>query len=121
MTNLLITWAVLALSMALAAKLLSRMKIRGGVGSHLLVSALFGLLMALVGWLVYAALGMLSLGLLFAFSFLGKLLAGAVVLKITDAFSDRLEIEGFGTAILASLVISVSGTVAEIVLRSLAH
>jgi len=119
--SILITWAVLTFSMWVASMLLSKMKIEGGVVSHFMVSGIFGGLMVLVGWLIYLLLGTFSAGLLFAFSFLGKLRAGAIVLKLTDAFSDRLEVDGFGTAIIASLIMSLSGTVAEAVLRALAH
>lgn len=118
--SILVTWAVLTLSMFIATQMLSRMKIEGGVFSHFAVSAGFGLLMLFTGWLFYALLGFLSGGVLFAFSFFGKLLAGAIVLKLTDAFSDKLKVEGFGTAILASLIITVSGTVCEWILAVLA-
>jgi len=118
--SLLVTWAVLAFSMFIASQMLSRMKIEGGIFSHFVVSALFGLLMLVSGWFFYAALGFLSGGVLFAFSFLGKVLAGAIVLKLTDMFSDRLKVEGFGTAIVAALIMSVSGSVAELVLNALA-
>ena len=117
--SILVTWAVLALSMFIASRSLSRMKIEGGVVSHLVVSAGFGLLMLLTGWLFQLALGVLSGGLLFVFGFVGQVLAGAIVLKLTDLFSERLKVEGFGTAILASLIISLSGTVAEWVLAAI--
>lgn len=117
--SILVTWAVLAFSMWVATLFLSKMKIEGGIVSHFVVAGVFGLLMTFVGWIIYALLGTFSGGLLFVFSFLGKLLAGAIVLKITDAFSDRLTVDGFGTAIVASLVMSLSGSVAEVVLRAL--
>ncbi|MEC7526167.1 MAG: phage holin family protein [Myxococcota bacterium] len=116
--SILITWAVLAFSMFVASQMLSRMKIEGGIVGHFVVSAGFGLLMLLTGWFFHMALGFLSGGLLFVFGFLGKVLAGAIVLKLTDVFSDRLKVEGLGTAVLASLIISLSGTVAEWVLSA---
>ena len=117
--SILVTWAVLTLSMWVATLFLSKMKIKGGIISHFLVAGGFGLLMTLVGGLIYALLGTFSGGFLFVFSFLGKLLAGAIVLKITDMFSDRLEVKGFGTAIMGALIISLSGSVAEAVLANL--
>ncbi|MGE0787353.1 MAG: phage holin family protein [Sandaracinaceae bacterium] len=117
--SILITWAVLTFSMWVATQLLSKMKIEGGLLSHLFVSAIFGILLTFVGSIVYVVLGTFSLGLLFVFSFLGKLLAGAIVLKLTDMFSSRLKVDGFGTAFLAALIMSFAGTVAEAVLRSM--
>jgi uncharacterized membrane protein YvlD (DUF360 family) len=118
--EILITWAVLTLGMFLASKLLSRMEIEGGVGSHLVVSAVFGLILAVTGWFFHLALGFLSLGLLFFFGFVAQVLVGAIVLKITDAFFERLRVEGFGTALLAALIISVTGTLARAVLHAVA-
>ena len=117
--SLLITWAITALSMFIASMMLSKMKIEGGVWNHLVVSGLFGVLMVVTGWFFYFVLGVASAGLLVAFSFLGKLLTGAIVLKLTSMFSERLTIKGFGTPILAALIMSVSGTVAELVLKSI--
>lgn len=118
--SILITWAVLTFSMFVATQMLSRMKIKGGVGSHFMVSAGFGLLMFFTGWFFYGVLGFLSGGLLLLFSFLAKILVGAIVLKLTDLFSDRLEVKGFGTALLASLIVSITGSITEAVLHALA-
>jgi uncharacterized membrane protein YvlD (DUF360 family) len=111
--EILITWAALTLAMWLATNLLPSMEIRGGVVSHALVSAAFGLLLFFTGWAFHFLLGVLSLGLLFVFGFIARVIVGAIVLKITDAFSERLRVDGFGTALLASLVISVVGSGVE--------
>lgn len=117
--SILIPWAVLTFSMWVAAQMLSKMKIEGGVVSHFLVAGGFGILMTLIGWFIHLLLGTFTLGLLFVFSFLGKLIAGAVVLKITDAFSSKLKVDGFGTAFLASLIMSIAGAGAEYVVHLL--
>ncbi len=119
MSSILITWAVLTFSMWVATLFLSKMKIEGGIVSHFLVAGGFGVLMTLVGSLIYGLLGALSGGLLFLFSFLGKLLAGAITLKITDMFTDRLEVKGFGTAFMAALIMSIAGSVAEYALHNM--
>lgn len=111
--EIVITWAALTLAMWLAARLLPGMEIRGSVGSHLLVSAAFGLLLFFTGWMSHFLLGVMSLGLLFVFGFIARVIVGAIVLKITDAVSDRLRVDGFGTALLASLVIGVVGSGVE--------
>lgn len=117
--SILIPWAVLTFSMWVAAQLLSKMKIEGGIVSHFLVAGGFGILMTLIGWFIYGLLGAFSFGFLFVFSFLGKLIAGAIVLKITDAFTKRLTVDGFGTAIMASLIMSLAGTGAEYAVQML--
>lgn len=117
MTAILITWAALTVAMWLSARFLPSMQIRGGLGSHLVVSGAFGVLLALTGWFFHLVLGVASLGLLFVFSFVARVLVGAIVLKITDALSDRLRVDGWGTAALASLIISVVGSAAELLLR----
>ena len=117
-TGILISWAVITLGIFLASKVLSRMTLEGGLGSHLAVSAVFGLVFALTGWLFHLVLGFLTLGLLFFFSFVAQVLVATIVLKITDAIFERLRVDGFGTALLAGLIISATDTIARIVLHS---
>lgn len=117
--DILVTWAVLTLAMWFASAVLRRMEIKGGVVSHLVVSGLFGVLLFFTGWVFHVALAFMSFGLILFFSFVAKVLVGAIVLKLTDGLTDRLKVKGFGTAILAALIISVTGTVAEAVLRSI--
>lgn len=117
MTGILISWGALTVAMWAAARLLPSMEIRGGIGSHLLVSAGFGLLLTLTGWALHLVLGVASFGLLFVFGFVARVLVGAIVLKITDALSERLRVDGFGTALLASLIIALVGSGVEALVR----
>ena len=121
MTHLLTTWAVLTLSMFVAAQLLPKMKIKGGILSHFMVSGAFALLMMFTGWFFHLLLGALSFGLLTMFSFVAKILVVGIVLKLTDLFSDRLEVKGFSTAFAAALIMSVTGLISDLVLRALPH
>lgn len=116
--SILITWAALTVAMWAAAKLLPSMEIRGGIASHFLVSAGFGLLLFLTGWIFHLLLGVVSFGLLFVLGFVARVLVGAIVLKLVDTFTNRLRVDGFGTAILAAVIISVIGTVTEALMRS---
>ena len=118
--EILIHWAGLTLGMFVASKLLARMEIDGGLGTHLAVSGVFGLLLALTGWAFHLALGLSSLGLLFVFGFVAQVLVGAIVLKITDALFARLRVDGFGTALLAALTIGLTGALARAALRAVA-
>lgn len=119
MTDILITWAALTAAMWVAAGLLPAMHIKGGLASHVLVSAGFGLVMLLTGWFFHLGLGVLSMGLSFVFAFVARVVVGAIVLKIVDAFSDRLRVEGLGTALLASLVIGVVGSGVELLAHAI--
>lgn len=118
--SIIVSWVVLTLGMFLAARLLPRMELRGGVGSHLLVSATFGLILSITGWWFHLALGFLSFGVLFIFGFIAEVLVAAIVLKITDAFYDRLKVDGLGTALLAALILSATDTAARLVMFALA-
>ena len=118
-TSILITWAIITLGIFVASKLLSGMTLRGGIGSHFAVSAVFGLILALTGWLLHLVLGFLTLGLLFFFSFVAQVIVATIVLKITDAVFDRLRVRGIGTALLAGLIIAVTDTVARFFLHGM--
>lgn len=121
MTALLTTWAVLTISMFVAAQLLPKMKIEGGILSHFMVSGAFALLMMFTGWFFHLILGAMSFGILTMFSFVARVLVVGIVLKLTDLFSDRLEIKGWGTAFKAALIMSVCGLLTELALGALAN
>ena len=110
------TWLVLSLSLWVASKLLKNMKIEGGIGSVLIISAIFGLLTYFAGAALFALLGTITLGLGFLFAFITRVVVAAILLKVTDALTDRLTVKGFGTAIIAAIIMSGVGTLTEYVL-----
>jgi putative membrane protein len=102
MKRLLIRWAVIAAAVAVASAVVPGVTIHGGVGGVLVVSAVFGLVNAILGpvaKLLSLPLIVLTLGL-FIF------VVNAVMLGITAELTSRLEIHDFGAAMLAALVIS---------------
>lgn len=102
MKRLLIRWAVTAAAVAVASAVVSGVTIHGGFSGVLIVSAVFGLINAILGpvaKLLSFPLIVLTLGL-FIF------VVNALMLGITAELTDRLSIHGFGTAMLAALVIS---------------
>jgi putative membrane protein len=103
MQRLLIRWAVIAVAMAVASAIVPGVAIHGGVGSVLIVAAIFGLVNAVLGpiakLLSFPAI-VLTLGL-FIF------VVNAAMLGITAWLTNRLTINNFGDALLAALVISV--------------
>jgi putative membrane protein len=81
-------------------------------GTFLWVALLFAVVNAFVGpvlrFLSFPAI-LLSLGLFL-------LIVNAALLGLTAALSDRLSVDGFGTAVLGGLVLAVVGWVADQVL-----
>jgi putative membrane protein len=107
---LLVTWVVVAVAFGITSRLLPGMDVSGGFGSYLWVSALFGLVNAVVGTLLRRltyALSLLTLGLV-------SLVVSAVVLAVTDALTDSLTIDDFfWTAIWAAIILAFVTVVLE--------
>jgi putative membrane protein len=110
------SWFIHALALWLVAQFLPGFRVKGFWGA-IKVAALLGILNFLLGKLLFALIGVASLGLGFLFVFVTRTLVNAILLKLSDAFSDSLEIRGFAPAVLGALCISGIGTVAEAVLR----
>ncbi len=111
--GLIVSWLVLALGVWVATLAISGVRVRGGVGSYLIIAAVFGLLNLFVGKVLFLFIGVGTLGLGFLFAFLTRLVVDALMLKLTDAVSDRLEVKSFGAAFLAALVMSGVGVAAD--------
>lgn len=114
---LLISWLTVAIGLWLADRLLPDFDIAGDWKSYALIAALLGVLQFLLGWLIYVVLGIVTLGIGFLLSFITRLIVTAIVLLIVDKLSRRLTIRGFVPALLASVIIAVTGSVADFVLR----
>jgi putative membrane protein len=109
-------WLIHSLALWITAQFLPGFKVNGYWGA-LKVSALFGLFNFLLGWILYGFIGIASLGIGFVLAFVTRTLVNAILLKLTDAFSESLEIKGFAPAVLGALSISVIGSVAELMIR----
>lgn len=117
MQALLLTWALYSLAFAIAAALLPGVKLTGGVRGLVGVAALFGFLNWGLSWALGLVLGLLTLGLAWVFSIVTHTVVTAILLKLTDALSDRLEIKSFWTALVAAAVMSLTVTgVRELIL-----
>ncbi|HEX2732769.1 MAG TPA: phage holin family protein [Polyangiaceae bacterium] len=106
--KLLVDWALYSAALAVAAELVKGFKVQGGLAGTLVVSALFGLFNWMLGWLLIWILAVLSLGLSLLFSVVAHTLVTAVVLKVTSAFTDKLEIKSFWSALIAAALMSVT-------------
>jgi putative membrane protein len=115
--GILISWLVLSFAVWLTAVLLPGFTIRGGFSSAIVVAALFGVLHFFLGWLFMVVFAIGTLGVALLLAFITRWIITAIILKITDMTTHRLEIAGFGTALIAALLMSLLGTGLEWVLQ----
>lgn len=99
-------WLVIAAAFYLAAQLIPGVKIKD-FSAAMIASAVFAVLSLVLGSLMFFALGLGTLGLAWVFGVVSWWVINAVLLKITDAIMDDMELDGFGPALIASGVISV--------------
>jgi putative membrane protein len=84
----------------------------GEPGTYLWLGLLFGVVNAIVG----PILRLLSLPFVILTLGLFLLLINAALLAITAGLSDRLQIDGFGTAVLGGLILAIVGWAADQIL-----
>ena len=100
---LLVTWVVVAVAFGITSRVLPGMDISGGFGSYLWVSAIFGVVNAVLGTIlrrIALPFSLLTLGLF-------SLVISAILLVITDALTDRLTIDDFfWTAVWAAIILA---------------
>src|SRR5205085_2726524 len=113
-----ISWLVLAAAVGVAAAILPGMRVQG-VGGALVTAAIFGALNWLLGWFLFTVLGIATLGVGFILAFVTRWIVDAIILKITDAMTDKLTVDGFGWALAAAAIMSGVGTLAEYALGAL--
>jgi len=103
---LLIRWAVLAFSMWIATLIVPGITVDGGVGTYLWVALLFGLINSVFGSIIKVLTFPVSIVTFGLFLFV----VNAAMLSLTARWSENLEVTGFWSALLASLIISVITT-----------
>ena len=81
----------------------------GIYGTYLWIGLIFGVVNAIVGPL----LRLLSLPFVVLTLGLFLLVINAALLALTAGLSDRLQIDGFGTALIGGLILAVAGWVAD--------
>jgi putative membrane protein len=112
----LIGWALLAVAFGITSWLLSGMEVSGGVWGYIWVSALFGIVNAIIGTI----LRILTLPLILLTFGLFAILVNALLLQITDALSSHLTIDEFWwTAIWAAIILSLVSVVLAVAARIL--
>jgi putative membrane protein len=111
--QILIRWAILAVSIAIAAALVNGVDIHGGFFGYIGVAAVLGLVNALIrpiARLLTLPLTLMTLGLF-------SLVVNAVMLVIAAWLSPVLSIDSFWDAFLAALIISIVSTILNFVVR----
>ena len=103
---ILIRWAVLAFSMWIATLIVPGITIDGGVKTYLWVALLFGLINSIFGSIIKVLTFPVSIVTFGLFIFV----INAAMLSLTARWSDKLNVTGFWSALLASLIISIITT-----------
>jgi putative membrane protein len=110
---LLVRWALLAAAFAITAWILTGMDISGGLWAYVWVSAIFGIVNAIIGTIlriVTFPLTVLTLGLF-------SVIVNAILLNITDGLTSHLSIDEFWwTAIWAAIIIAIVSVVLDLAL-----
>jgi putative membrane protein len=101
--HLLIRWAVLAVAVAIAVAVTDGIDVNGGFLGYIAVAAVLGLVNALIRPIVR----LFSLPITIATLGLFSLVINGLMLLLAAALSGVLSIDGFGTAIVGALVITV--------------
>jgi putative membrane protein len=110
---LLVRWALLAAAFAITSWILTGMSISGGFWAYVWVSALFGVVNAIIGTILRILtfpLTVLTLGLF-------SVIVNAILLNITDGLTSHLTIDEFWwTAIWAAIIMSIVAVLLDFVL-----
>lgn len=107
---LLIELLVNAVVLLLAAYILPKVEIRSFL-TALWVAILIGIIGFLVGWLLRGILHVGTLGIpaLLGLSFLIRLVANAIVIKIVDAMVGGFKVHGFTNALILAAIVALAG------------
>jgi len=116
--SLLLSWLILSIAVWLTAAVLPGFHVKN-LPSAFFVAAIFGILNFLLGWLLFALLTIVTLGLAWLLAFITRWIIDAIVLMLTDRLTDALKVDGFGWALGGALMMSAIGTVGEWLVRSI--
>lgn len=114
--SILLSWLILTVAVWVTAAVLPGFHVKS-VRSAIVVAAIFGVLNLLLGWLLFAIFAIVTLGLAWLFAFITRWIVNAILLKLTDALTDHLHIDGFRWALIGALMMSAIGTAGEWLVR----
>lgn len=115
--TLVLSWILLSLAVWITAAVLPGFHLKSFVSSFV-VAALFGILNFFLGWIFFALLTIATLGIALLLAFITRWIINAIILKLVDALTDHLEIDGFGWALGGALMMSALGTLGEWLVRA---
>ena len=115
---LIVSWFIMSVAVWLTAELLPGFHVKS-FGSAILIAALFGVINALIGWLIFVVFAVATLGIAWLLAFITRLIIDAIILKLVDGMTDRLRIDGFGWALAGAFSMAALGTLIEWLLRSI--
>jgi putative membrane protein len=110
--QLLASWLSLSVALWVTALLVPGFRLNGIRGA-LVVGAVLGVLSWALGKALFVLIGFATLFVGFIFAFITRWIVMAILLKLTDALTESLSIAGFGTALVASAVLSIVGTIGQ--------
>lgn len=113
--RLLLGWLVIAVALGVTASMLDDVTVEGGTVGLLWVSALFGLVNAIVG----PVLRLLSLPLTLVTFGLFALVVNAILFALTAGLSDYLDVGGFGWTIVAAFLVALISAILNLILMRL--
>ncbi len=111
----LVCWLILSATVWLTSKLMPGFELREGFSNALIVAAMFGVLNATLGYLLFHIIGISTLFIGYMLAFVTRTLVSAAVLMLVDKLTDRLHIDGCVTALFASVVVGISGAFSDLV------
>ncbi len=110
--EILISWLILSLAVWITAVVLPGFHLKS-MGSAIIVAAIFGVLNFFLGWLFFTVFTIATLGLAWLLAFITRWIINAILLKLTDALTSHLRIDGFGWALAGALMMSAIGTLGQ--------
>jgi putative membrane protein len=108
--HILLEWLVLSFAFWLTSRIVPGFRVEG-MWDAIVVAAVFGVVNFLLGAFLYYAIGIATLGIGLLLSVITHWFVNAVLLKITDLVTRRLEVRSFGIALVAALVMSIIGKI----------
>ena len=113
--SVLLSWMLLAVAIYIAAGMLDGVKVKS-FPAAMVVAAIFGVLNVAVGWLLFWLIVVGTAGLGYLLAFVTRLVVNTILLKVTDAVSDSIEIKNLGSAFVAAIIMSVVVTIGQWIL-----
>lgn len=114
--SVLLSWLILSIAVWITAAVLPGFHVKDFI-SAVLVAAIFGVLNFLLGWLLFALLTVVTLGIAWLLAFITRWIINAILLMLTDRLTDRLKVDNFGWALGGALMMSAIGTLGEWLIR----